>query len=198
MSGRLQCVFRSDHGVNIAVYSQKRLPCLQDTWMAPAVWRYVLLLWFFVKLESMATLGFYCSGIGWNSFPLCETPEQLRGFENVTRASIDTVDKMCNIKIFGELIFILKRSCLVYRFSGVDLTRCSIGSWRCFSSLLILCKSRFPSAKWLQKKKISLMGPKTELEDSRCWLMFCFWSLVALRDEIKGAPKIKKKWLPSI
>lgn len=38
------------------------------------------------------------------------------------------------------------------------------------------------------------MGPKTELEDGRCcWLMFCFWSLVALRDEIKGAPKVKKK-----
>lgn len=37
------------------------------------------------------------------------------------------------------------------------------------------------------------MRPKTELEDSRCcWLMFCFWSLVALRDEMKGATKIKK------
>lgn len=40
--------------------------------------------------KDMATVGFHCTGVGWNS-SLRETPEQLRGLQNATRASITIV-----------------------------------------------------------------------------------------------------------
>lgn len=55
----------------------------------------------FFTLEYMATIGFYCIGIKWKSFP----PLNSRTVENVTKASIDTVvcRTFVKLSILGEL-----------------------------------------------------------------------------------------------
>lgn len=57
----------------------------------------------FLELEYVATMGFHWIGFGWN--PFFKTPEWLYGWENITRASIDTdvSSKWVLCQFWGEL-----------------------------------------------------------------------------------------------
>lgn len=84
-------ILTKKHNVNVLVLRQFGLPNLPDTWMTTtrAVWRHVMfLLGCFLMFEYMASIGFRCIG---GILPLCETPEALRGLENVARGSINIV-----------------------------------------------------------------------------------------------------------
>lgn len=104
LPSRLHWLFWLKHFVNVASSRQIGVLSLPDPWM-PTHEQYGGMLSFSsVVFSHLSTLPL-CASIG-NSLPLCETPQGLCRFENVTRAPIIIVmtRKMCGNSILCELI----------------------------------------------------------------------------------------------